>query len=126
MARSPRDQRPATPQTVYAELVKLARYTDSLQREMARLAGRIQAFDDETPPVGRPWIDKVPIDLAVHVQIDRAPETPAGAMLVLRQIAKQIIALERDSRKIAARMDEIADSTMLRDDIRPYLDRRRF
>jgi hypothetical protein len=69
----------ATPENIYAELAKLCRYVDSLQREVARLAMRIQPYDGEKPPDSRPWIDDVP---------DTKPSAQA-AMKILNQLSAQ-------------------------------------
>jgi hypothetical protein len=48
---------PATLDMIGAEMVKLCRHVDALEKSVTRLAGRIDPFEDEKEPAGRPRID---------------------------------------------------------------------
>jgi hypothetical protein len=105
---------PATLDTMGAETVKLCRHVDALEKSVTRLAGRIDPFEDEKEPAGRPRID---------FQIFKGQGATLDAVFsLLRQVDARIGNIEFDVNAMRAKIDQISNDSWSRDDLKKYLD----
>ena len=89
---------------------------------MARLSGRLEPFENEAAPVGKPWIESLTHRYGIRDAIDGIPGTTEGAMTILRQLARQVEGVERHASAIRAHLDQISNDAWSREDMKPYLD----
>jgi hypothetical protein len=112
--RSSKRAVPITPAQIGAELVKLCRYVDSLERSVRRLAARIEPFAEEQPFQGSPWLE--------IFDGHRLKATPEAFLTVIRQADAHLRSVEFGIDFIKARIDQISNDSWSRDELRPYLD----
>lgn len=106
-------ENPADLKQVLNAVVRLCRNIDSLEKNVARLAGRIRPYDNEVPPHSKPWLDQIKSELAPN---------PKNLMIVVKQADNHLEALERDFSAVRATIDQISNDAWLRDDIKQFID----
>jgi hypothetical protein len=107
---------PATLDMIGAEMVKLCRHVDALEKSVTRLAGRIDPSEDEKEPAGRPRID-------FQIFKNQQGATLDAVFSLLRQVDARVGSLELDFNAMRAKVDQISNDSWSRDDLKKYLDK---
>lgn len=98
---------------LFEALETLCKHVDQLSKDVRRLSDRIEPFDGETEPQSRPWLQAVR---------GRAKTPTVKAFYeILKQAERQLQAAEFDVNAIRAKLTEISDDVLSREDIKPFL-----
>jgi ABC-type transporter Mla subunit MlaD len=92
---------------------RLIREIARLRSDIARLLDRLEPFEEEKTRLA---------DIARFGEVETAKTLP-DALKMLTDARREIKNAEYDLNAIRARMDEVANDTMSRDEIKPYLKR---
>ena len=100
-----------------AELIRLCRYVESLERSVSLLAGRIEPYEGERLNSERDWIK--------HIGNPAPAATLRNLLILLRQADSRFECLEADFNALRAKVDQISNDAWSRDEMKPYLDKDR-
>jgi hypothetical protein len=116
-ARDRRERPPITIEAIGAELLRLCRHVDALEKSATRLAGRIDPVDDEKEPSSGAWF-------AAGERLKGPPATLDAVFAIIQQVDTRVRCIEYDFNAIRSNIDQISNDSWSRVDLKKYLDKK--